>query len=132
MQACNISVSITDEKDIVANLGAGRAFHRTHLVRGKEKKKLAPPLPTNTGKKNRGERGVGATIYRQGRSIGPGSWHEPGPKLRGMPRGPALELWSRFVPRTGTNAPNRTGTNAPRGPGSSNRDQCQALVPVFA
>ena len=45
---------------------------------------------------------------------------------------PALELWSRFLPRTGTNAPNRTGTNAPRGPGSSNRDQCQALVPVFA
>ena len=30
--------------------------------------------------------------------IRPGSWHEPGPKL-------SRRIWSRFVPRTGTNAP---------------------------
>ena len=60
-------------------LSVARAFHRTHLVRGKGKKKLAPTSHQSKKKKTEERRGgVAGCIYKQGRGIRPGSWYEPG------------------------------------------------------
>ena len=72
------------------NLSVARAFHRTHLVRSKGKKTSTHFPPIQQKKKQRREE-RGWVIYRQGRGIGPGSCHEPGPKLRGTPR---VRHWS--------------------------------------
>ena len=55
-----------------------------------QRKKTSTHFPPIQGKKTE-ERLVVGVIYRQGRGIGPGSWHEPGPTLRATPR---VRLWS--------------------------------------